>query len=288
VLKGTAALVAGGVTPAVALAATAPDDPIYALIEEHRRLYKAYGHTFDPINALEDQGEPQESSKFEPLLAARDAACDSTAAAERALVEIATTPAGWAALLRYEDEHRRAGGAFVDLAGGERWRMGLLRRMAASLDGKPVWSQVQEGWSSPVSAAVHLDAELLALGELLEQNIIEQRAQCVLDAARRRAPGSVEPAPLNDHGESIAWNRLHDLQYELTAKIFAIQPRTVTGFGVLARAMSLVAVFDFEQIEEDEGVMSQDDIETVQFIKAACAFAGVEVVRLHGEDSTDA
>jgi hypothetical protein len=152
-LKAAAAIAAStAAVPALATAATegvetpqlAEPDRIFALIERHRQLYKAYG---DAIEAYDDLygGDTPECPIWRSLKHAADVACDRTCAAERALIEIgATTPAGWAALLRYEDEHRRAGGEFVDLGTGEKWRNGLLRRMAASLDGKPAWKPISQ------------------------------------------------------------------------------------------------------------------------------------------------
>src|SRR5262249_25287415 len=131
----------------------AKPDPIYALIENHRRLYKAFG---DAISARENlYGQDREDC---PTWRAHDdaanAAGEASWQAEHALVMIgATTPQGWAALLRYEDEHRRAGGEFVDLPTDEKWRMGLMRRLAAFLDGKPEWPPIpQKRWPEYRSA----------------------------------------------------------------------------------------------------------------------------------------
>jgi hypothetical protein len=74
-------------------------DPIYALIEKHRRLFNAYSVAID----VADQRRDKESED------AMYAACDANCQAERDLVEVgATTSQGWASPLRHEDQQRRA------------------------------------------------------------------------------------------------------------------------------------------------------------------------------------
>ena len=137
-LKATVAVASTAAVPA--LAAVAPD-PIYAAIEKHRRAYQAHG---DALDACSNYGlDNDDCPTWRALERAATAACDADCEAQRELVEVgATTREGWAALLRYEDEFRRGGSEFVDLATGEKWRMGLMRKLAAFLDGMPEWPPI--------------------------------------------------------------------------------------------------------------------------------------------------
>lgn len=142
---GLAATTAIATTAAAPALAAAEPDRIFAMIEEHRRLYKAFGDAISARDDAFDCRDYPEDPLWCSLVAAVDAAGQASIDAEQALVEVGpTSPEGWGALLRYEDEFRRARGEFVDLSTGDTWRMGLLRRLAAFLDGKPEWEPISQ------------------------------------------------------------------------------------------------------------------------------------------------
>jgi hypothetical protein len=103
VLTGVAAAVA---VPVSVKAAT--DDPIFALIEEHRAAWAKYSAANDAYEAIEPERwyQPKQIPPTNPEAAAADLHCEKMLEAERkATVALLTTPpatlAGAVALLRY-------------------------------------------------------------------------------------------------------------------------------------------------------------------------------------------
>src|SRR5262245_6612627 len=113
------------------------------------------------------------------------------------------------------------------------------------------------------------DAELLRLGEEMENIIVSWRRQRTLDAARsarfdaaakaaglltddecRRLPWTMmqehvarltafentydwgEEDPVDEHGNSIAWNEIDDRMSCLCSRILRFQPHTSAGVGI--------------------------------------------------------
>jgi hypothetical protein len=157
---------------------------------------------------------------------------------------------------------------------------------------------------TPVSHAGVTDAELLALRPKLESVIADYVSKFVAaekhrdlwEAACTRAglprrehkdfPGYGEFAAYNrarcqidagdgyvdetdEHGASIAWTSLNERMFDVCDRIAEIQPCTIEGLGVRARAYSfsrLCEIWDGDA----------DDIE--QLIDPLCAFCGVRPV----------
>src|SRR5215510_1550446 len=153
------------------------------------------------------------------------------------------------------------------------------------------------------------DPELLRLGEELENIIVSWRRQRALDAARSarfdaaaKAAGLLTvdecrqlpwPAmqeyvarlaafektydwgdedPVDEHGNSIAWNEIDDRMSSLCRHILKFQPHTPAGLGIQARAICL----SWDHLWDDDG----DDAKgMVGFIRTVCGFAGVRSLR---------
>jgi hypothetical protein len=151
------------------------------------------------------------------------------------------------------------------------------------------------------------DAELLRLGAELEAVIVDWHGQRAIDrkqsaaikAALKAAGLSVDHQSLpddefraylakrdavtgpiyrargdtNEAGESIAWNDIHGRMWPTIDAIMAIQPRTLAGLAVMARAFTLHHAEQWEP-DADEGLHHR------AFMEAVCAVAGVVPVPL--------
>jgi hypothetical protein len=153
------------------------------------------------------------------------------------------------------------------------------------------------------------DPELLRLGEELEKIVVSWRRQRALDAARsarfdaavksaglltddecRQLPWSAmqehvarlaafektydcgDEDPVDEHGNSIAWNEIDDRMSSLCSRIMKFQPHTSAGLGIQARAICL----SWDHLWDDVG----DDAKgMVGFIRTVCSLAGVRSLR---------
>jgi hypothetical protein len=153
------------------------------------------------------------------------------------------------------------------------------------------------------------DPELLRLGEELENIIVSWRRQRERDEERcarfdaaakaaglltddecrqlpwpamggaRRAPCGLreiirlwDEDPVDEHGNSIAWNEIDDRMSSLCSRILTFQPRTPAGLGIQARAICL----SWDHLWDDDG----DDAKgMVGFIRTVCSLAGVRSLR---------
>jgi len=150
------------------------------------------------------------------------------------------------------------------------------------------------------------DAELLRLGAELEAVIVDWHAQrsidekqsATIDAALEAAglpdidyrsasadeisayqakrSAITDPiyragGDLDENGEEVeVWADISDSMWPLIDAIMAIKPRTLAGFGVVARAFTLLHAEQWElAINED------DNLHHRAFMEAVCAFAGV-------------
>jgi hypothetical protein len=157
----------------------------------------------------------------------------------------------------------------------------------------------------PALADPSADAELLALGVVLEEFIREWHRQRAKDRdesdyvdAKMEAAGFSTDAPLPDQDSAgwwdmwhkvrrevglpvtceeeeareDSWDRMHDRMYPLVGEIFSHKPKTIAGLAVIARAITLSDSHLWTDWQ-DEG---NDHQRT--FIEAVCSFAGVTPV----------
>jgi hypothetical protein len=112
------------------VAAQSAPDPIFAVIEVHRRLWWSDLDKCSDLDLACSQGDEEAAQKLAEIIEALDAATD-------ALVEtVPTTNAGVAALLEYAADHTVKNGANCwpdDYGNGESWVMTLHRRAAEAL-----------------------------------------------------------------------------------------------------------------------------------------------------------
>lgn len=107
--------------------------------------------------------------------------------------------------------------------------------------------------------------ELIELGHQLEEVIALWQRQRALDDAGR-------DDPVDEHGVSIAWTKIHRRMLPLCDRILRFQPCTPGGLAIMARAISLSE----DTLWDDEGDAAKN---IVVFIKAVCSFAGTRPVQ---------
>jgi hypothetical protein len=157
----------------------------------------------------------------------------------------------------------------------------------------------------------HPDAELLRLGAQLDSVGRESAAKCAIDARRRaaweaacvsvglpriefgsipddefraysdkrskvRSATELDEADedVDEHGCSVAWNRIRDQLYKLIDEILPRKAVTAAGLAVQTRAVVLAA-FELWYDEEND-----DNEHERLFIEAACAFVGTTPARI--------
>jgi len=148
------------------------------------------------------------------------------------------------------------------------------------------------------------DAELLRLDTELDAVIVDRRAQMAIDKKshdtwmatcdaaglpnverdsmpfeewrayqHKRVALLRDDDPVDEHGCSIAWDRIHGKMWPAINAIMALKATTVAGLAVQAKAISLSfsELWDIETDWEDHHR---------RFIEAVCAFTGVTPVPL--------
>ena len=133
-LRGAAVIPIAGVIPA---AAAAGGDPIFAAIERHKMLEKAFSEAVTSADLLPGDRE----SNHDQLEAARELAAHASDEAAIALLDTApVTIGGVVALLRYASSYVEAGNEWPTLMQydpevyGETWYSGLCARMADRIE----------------------------------------------------------------------------------------------------------------------------------------------------------
>src|SRR5262245_24400707 len=78
--------------------------------------------------------------------------------------------------------------------------------------------------------------------------------------------------PVDEHGNSIAWNEIDDRMFSLCSRILKFQPHTFAGLGIQARAICL----SWDHLWDDDG---EDAKGMIGFIRTVCSLAGVRSLR---------